>query len=117
MYPDEYGTSDILEYRYAVLQGFKFQMFENENRIHCKICCSNATKQQIRMRFAVPNVEKHKMSSKIPRKALAIQARKKRSKAKPRLKHEDKKRPFSVDSVELFTNSVDADHVYDEESY
>ncbi|CAG5120632.1 unnamed protein product [Candidula unifasciata] len=32
------------------------------------------------------------MSSKIPRKALAIQARKKRSKAKPRLKQEDKKR-------------------------
>uniref|UniRef100_A0A0B7B5P1 non-specific serine/threonine protein kinase n=1 Tax=Arion vulgaris TaxID=1028688 RepID=A0A0B7B5P1_9EUPU len=32
------------------------------------------------------------MSCKIPRKALAIQARKKRSKAKPRLKQEDKKR-------------------------
>ncbi|XP_059171766.1 SRSF protein kinase 3-like isoform X2 [Physella acuta] len=32
------------------------------------------------------------MSSKIPRKALAIQARKKRSKAKPRVKHDDKKR-------------------------
>ncbi|RUS87980.1 hypothetical protein EGW08_004258 [Elysia chlorotica] len=45
------------------------------------------------MRFGDPNEEKHKMSSKIPRKALAIQARKKRSKGKPRLKHEDKKRP------------------------
>ncbi|XP_005103669.1 SRSF protein kinase 3 isoform X2 [Aplysia californica] len=44
------------------------------------------------MRLAVPNEEKHKMSSKIPRKALAIQARKKRSKAKPRIKHDDKKR-------------------------
>ncbi|BFZ10437.1 hypothetical protein BsWGS_13475 [Bradybaena similaris] len=32
------------------------------------------------------------MSSKIPRKALAIQARKKRSKAKPRFKQDDKKR-------------------------
>merc|ERR1712098_79290 len=35
-----------------------------------------------------------KMSTKIPRKALAIQAKKKRSKAKSRLKPDDKKRPL-----------------------
>ncbi|XP_055883878.1 SRSF protein kinase 3-like isoform X2 [Biomphalaria glabrata] len=44
------------------------------------------------MRVGVLNEEKHKMSSKIPRKALAIQARKKRTKGKPRVKHDDKKR-------------------------
>ncbi|XP_046358189.1 SRSF protein kinase 3-like isoform X1 [Haliotis rufescens] len=37
------------------------------------------------------------MSSKIPRKALAIQARKKRSKAKPRFKNDDKSKRASSD--------------------
>ncbi|KAH9512705.1 hypothetical protein Btru_037987 [Bulinus truncatus] len=38
------------------------------------------------------------MSSKIPRKALAIQARKKRTKGKPRVKHDDKKRTLFRDT-------------------
>ncbi|XP_033744468.1 SRSF protein kinase 3-like isoform X2 [Pecten maximus] len=37
------------------------------------------------------------MSSKIPRKALAIQSRKKRSKAKPRFKNDDKSKNISSD--------------------
>ncbi|XP_041350045.1 SRSF protein kinase 3-like [Gigantopelta aegis] len=55
------------------------------------------------------------MSSKIPRKALAIQARKKRSKAKPRFKTDDKKRSSGDNAEKRDPHYRDDDDDDDEE--